>query len=93
MDQPMPTNTHALRSFLFAPADNQRILDKVVLAGSDAVFIDLEDFVAPAANAPARHTLRKTLEAGTAPESVPISLTSNSALGVENCDKLHPANA
>ena len=33
----------ALRSFLFAPADNQRILDKVFTAGADAVVIDLVD--------------------------------------------------
>lgn len=54
--------THALRSYLFAPADNQRILDKVFTAGADAVVIDLEDAVAPAAKAAARETLRSNLE-------------------------------
>ena len=54
--------THALRSYLFAPADNQRILDKVFTAGADAVVVDLEDAVAPAAKMAARETLRSNLE-------------------------------
>lgn len=62
--------THALRSFLFAPADNQRILDKVFTAGADAVVLDLEDAVAPAAKADARETLRSNLE-GISPSGLP----------------------
>jgi citrate lyase subunit beta/citryl-CoA lyase len=54
--------THALRSYLFAPADNRRILDKVFTAGADAVVVDLEDAVAPAAKVAARETLRSKLE-------------------------------
>lgn len=52
----------ALRSYLFAPADSQRILAKVFTAGADAVVLDLEDAVAPAAKTEARETLRATLE-------------------------------
>lgn len=52
----------ARRSYLFAPADNERILGKVFKAGSDAVVLDLEDAVAPAAKATAREMLRSTLE-------------------------------
>lgn len=52
----------ALRSYLFAPADNQRILDKVFTAGADAVVIDLEDAVAPAAKTAAREVLRRNLD-------------------------------
>jgi citrate lyase subunit beta/citryl-CoA lyase len=52
----------SLRSYLFAPADNQRILDKVFTAGADAVVVDLEDAVAPAAKAAARENLRIHLE-------------------------------
>ena len=54
---------HAPRSYLFAPADNRRILDKVFTAGADAVVIDLEDAVAPSAKSAARELLRSTLEA------------------------------
>ncbi len=53
---------HSLRSYLFAPADNQRILDKVFTAGADAVVVDLEDAVAPTAKAAARENLRSHLE-------------------------------
>lgn len=56
----MPNRAH--RSYLFAPADNERILGKVFDAGSDAVVLDLEDAVAPAAKAAAREMLRSTLE-------------------------------
>jgi len=63
-------STHALRSFLFGPADNQRILNKVFTAGADAVVLDLEDAVAPAAKAAARETLRRNLE-GLSPSGLP----------------------
>ncbi|MCP3999254.1 MAG: CoA ester lyase [bacterium] len=53
---------NAPRSYLFAPGGNQRILDKVFTAGADAVVLDLEDAVAPAAKAAARETLRTNLE-------------------------------
>jgi citrate lyase subunit beta/citryl-CoA lyase len=58
----MSDEKRAVRSYLFAPADNQRILDKVFTAGADAVVLDLEDAVAPAAKTEARETLRATLE-------------------------------
>jgi citrate lyase subunit beta/citryl-CoA lyase len=52
----------AIRSYLFAPADNQRLLDKVFTAGADAVVVDLEDAVAPSRKDDARAILRRTLE-------------------------------
>ncbi len=69
--------THALRSYLFAPGDNQRILDKVFTAGADAVVVDLEDAVAPAAKAAARETLRTNLEAISPGEAPPIWVRIN----------------
>jgi len=42
------------RSYLFAPASNERILSKVLTAGADAVIVDLEDAVAGSAKARAR---------------------------------------
>lgn len=44
----------ALRSYLYAPGSNPRILAKVLDAGADAVVLDLEDAVAPADKATAR---------------------------------------
>ncbi len=69
--------TTALRSYLFAPADNQRILDKVFTVGADAVVLDLEDAVAPAAKAAARETLRSNLEPLSPTEAPPIWVRIN----------------
>jgi len=69
--------THALRSYLFAPADNQRILGKVFTAGADAVVLDLEDAVAPAAKAAARETLRSNLEGVSPTDRPPIWVRIN----------------
>lgn len=69
--------TTALRSYLFAPADNQRILNKVFTAGADAVVVDLEDAVAPAAKAAAREALRNHLEALSLSGAPPIWVRIN----------------
>jgi citrate lyase subunit beta/citryl-CoA lyase len=42
------------RSFLFVPADSERKLEKARSAGADALILDLEDAVAPAARPQAR---------------------------------------
>jgi citrate lyase subunit beta/citryl-CoA lyase len=67
----------ALRSFLFAPADNQRILDKVFTAGADAVVIDLEDAVAPSSKSEAREILRRNLESLDPATTTPIWVRIN----------------
>ncbi len=46
-----------IRSYLYAPASNDRILAKVLDRGADAVILDLEDGVAPEAKARARDTV------------------------------------
>lgn len=43
MPEPPP-----IRSYLYAPGSNPRIMDKALAAGADAVILDLEDGVAPA---------------------------------------------
>jgi citrate lyase subunit beta/citryl-CoA lyase len=58
------------RSHLFAPGSNERVLGKVFDAGADAVVLDLEDAVAPAAKAEARR-LVATAIAGRAGQSWP----------------------
>lgn len=45
-----------MRSWLFVPADSARKLDKAASSGADALILDLEDSVAPAAKQTARDT-------------------------------------
>ncbi len=50
-----------MRSLLFAPADNEKKLEKALASGADAVIIDLEDSVALAAKPAARAIARAFL--------------------------------
>jgi citrate lyase subunit beta/citryl-CoA lyase len=50
-----------MRSLLFVPADSPKKLAKGLTSGADALILDLEDAVAPAAKAAARVTLRDFL--------------------------------
>ncbi|MBV9629325.1 MAG: CoA ester lyase, partial [Xanthobacteraceae bacterium] len=43
-----------MRSFLFAPADSDRKLEKALTSGADALIVDLEDSVGPDRKAVAR---------------------------------------
>ncbi len=43
-----------MRSWLFVPGDSQKKLDKALKSGADALIVDLEDSVAPAAKPTAR---------------------------------------
>jgi citrate lyase subunit beta / citryl-CoA lyase len=52
-----------LRSFLFAPGDSARKLDKAMQAGADAIIADLEDSVAPAEKDTARKVTADFLRA------------------------------
>lgn len=53
----------ALRSWLFVPGDSDKKLGKVADSGADAIIVDLEDSVVPAAKAAARATTQAWLEA------------------------------
>lgn len=50
-----------MRSLLFTPADSARKIDKALRSGADAVILDLEDSVAPAAKDAARRGARDAL--------------------------------
>jgi citrate lyase subunit beta/citryl-CoA lyase len=52
------------RSFLFVPGNRPERFDKACAAGADAVILDLEDAVAPAAKSDARDAVRRWLDAG-----------------------------
>lgn len=49
------------RSYLFVPAERPERIAKALASGADAVIVDLEDAVAPAAKDDARRMLRDTL--------------------------------
>lgn len=53
----------ACRAHLFAPGSNERVIAKVFDAGADAVVLDLEDAVAPAAKADARRLVAAAIAA------------------------------
>lgn len=77
-----------IRSYLFAPADNPRILDKVFAAGADAVVIDLEDAVAAQAKKEARQSLRRRLETLAGTGRPPLWVRINGLAGGEWRDDL-----
>ena len=62
------------RTYLFVPADRPERLAKARAAGADAVIVDLEDAVAPAAKASARDAL-----AGALDEAAPLIVRINAA--------------
>ncbi|MGI9224624.1 MAG: HpcH/HpaI aldolase/citrate lyase family protein [Woeseiaceae bacterium] len=51
-----------IRSFLFVPADSERKLEKAAGVGADALIVDLEDSVTPAARPAARELARDYIE-------------------------------
>ena len=52
-----------LRSWLYAPGNNAKLLERVFAAGADAVILDLEDAVPPAEKARAREMVAATVAA------------------------------
>ena len=61
------------RSYLFVPADRPERYAKALASGADAVIVDLEDAVAPAAKVQARDSLRAWLAEAPAPVIVRIN--------------------
>lgn len=55
------------RSYLFVPGDRPERFAKALASGADAVIVDLEDAVAPAAKEAARAAVAQWLEAGNGP--------------------------
>ena len=52
-----------LRSWLYAPGNNPKLLERVFTAGTDAVILDLEDAVPPAEKARARSMVAAAVRA------------------------------
>ncbi|MCU1483005.1 MAG: citrate lyase beta chain [Subtercola sp.] len=64
MSESIQIDVTAARSLLFVPGDRPERFDKAVTTGADAVVIDLEDAVAPAAKADARQNVVRWLSDG-----------------------------
>lgn len=62
------------RSYLFVPADRPERIAKALAAGADAVIVDLEDAVAPAAKDSAREALRAWLQAAAPGTAVAVRI-------------------
>jgi citrate lyase subunit beta/citryl-CoA lyase len=70
-----------LRSYLFAPGNNEDLLSKVFRAGADAVVLDLEDAVPESEKARARACVRAALSTqATALEPAPVAFIRINAL-------------
>jgi (S)-citramalyl-CoA lyase len=75
MTAPAPAALDSMRSLLFVPADRPERFAKAAASGADAVCIDLEDAVAPAARAAARDGLMQFL--ATQPAGHPFGVRIN----------------
>lgn len=64
------------RSYLFVPGDRPERFAKALAAGADAVIVDLEDAVGPAAKAAARDAVATWLDS---PAAAPVLLRINAA--------------
>src|SRR5207247_2401553 len=58
----MDHKTVLLRSWMFVPGDRQKMIDKAVALPVDAILLDIEDGVAPAATATARKQIAESLD-------------------------------
>lgn len=72
------TMTVPPRSYLFVPADRPERFDKALASGADAVVVDLEDAVAPAAKAAARDSLAAWLAAAPAHARLVVRINDES---------------
>jgi citrate lyase subunit beta/citryl-CoA lyase len=69
-----------MRSALFVPGDDEKKLAKALACGADALIVDLEDSVAPAAKAAAREIAAKFLRAAQGAQPRPQLLVRVNAL-------------
>jgi citrate lyase subunit beta / citryl-CoA lyase len=77
----MKAGAMAPQSYLFVPADRPERYPKALASGADAVIVDLEDAVAPAAKAEAREALAVWLAGRGGPEAdgTPLLVRINAA--------------
>src|SRR5215813_11911997 len=58
----MDHKTALLRSWMFVPGDRQRMIEKALALPVDAILLDIEDGVAPAAKETARQQIAESLD-------------------------------
>ena len=58
----MDQKTSLLRSWMFVPGDRQKMIDKALALSVDAILLDIEDGVAPAAKETARKQIAESLD-------------------------------
>src|SRR5438309_10492809 len=58
----MDHKTALLRSWMFVPGDRQKMIDKALGLPVDAILLDIEDGVAPAAKETARSQIAESLD-------------------------------
>src|SRR5205823_12803549 len=58
----MDHKTALLRSWMFVPGDRQEMIDKAIALPVDAILLDIEDGVAPAAKETARKQIAESLD-------------------------------
>ena len=58
----MDHKTALLRSWMFVPGDRQKMIDKAIALPVDAILLDIEDGVAPAAKETARKQIAESLD-------------------------------
>jgi citrate lyase subunit beta / citryl-CoA lyase len=75
-----------MRSMLFVPGDRPERFEKAVASGADAVIFDLEDAVAPAARAKARHDIAHFLR--NAPRDLPLWVRINPIANADSIEDL-----
>jgi len=66
----------AVRSLLFVPGDNEKLIEKAVASQADAVIVDLEDAVAPENKSRAREVCHAALSAR-GDDAKPVSVRAN----------------
>lgn len=78
------------RTYLFVPGDRPERFAKAMASGADAVIVDLEDAVAPAAKDRARSALSAWLDAGHGPVVVRINDAASSGFAADLVVAAHP---
>lgn len=86
-DRIAPDRMGTVRAPLFVPADRPERFGKAAASGADAVILDLEDAVAPAAKATARAALRRDFT------TLPVIVRINAAATAWHADDLAAAAA
>lgn len=83
----MPTYLPPLRSHLYAPGNNARLLDKVFSAGADAIILDLEDAVPTADKTRAREMVAEVVRSRAGkPEPVTFVRVNHPSSGLAEGD-------